>query len=79
MESIESNPPTMISPQLPPRPLVKAQPDGLGKSASRQEPAIVAASQNAKVVFPKGDHQIGDFVNVLIERVTTTSLIGVVV
>jgi tRNA-2-methylthio-N6-dimethylallyladenosine synthase len=35
--------------------------------------------QNSKVVFPKGDHKIGDFVNVLIERVTTTSLIGVVV
>jgi len=35
--------------------------------------------QNSKVVFPKGEHKIGDFVNVLIERVTTTSLIGVVV
>ncbi len=35
--------------------------------------------QNCKVVFPKGEHKIGDFVNVRIERVTTTSLIGVVV
>ncbi len=35
--------------------------------------------QNCKVVFPKGQHQIGDFVNVQVERVTTTSLIGVVV
>lgn len=32
--------------------------------------------QNIKVVFPKGDHRIGDFVNVLVERVTTTTLIG---
>jgi tRNA-2-methylthio-N6-dimethylallyladenosine synthase len=32
--------------------------------------------QNIKVVFPKGNHQIGDYVNVLIERVTTTTLIG---
>ncbi len=32
--------------------------------------------QNVKVVFPKGDHKIGDFVDVLVERVTTTTLIG---
>lgn len=32
--------------------------------------------QNIKVVFPKGDHKIGEFVDVLIERVTTTTLIG---
>lgn len=32
--------------------------------------------QNIKVVFPKGEHRIGDFVNVLVERVTTTTLIG---
>jgi len=32
--------------------------------------------QNVKVVFPKGDHNIGDFVDVLVERVTTTTLIG---
>ncbi len=32
--------------------------------------------QNVKVVFPKGEHQIGDFVDVLVERVTTTTLIG---
>ena len=35
--------------------------------------------QNSKVVFPKGHYKMGDFVNVLIERVTTTSLIGTVV
>lgn len=32
--------------------------------------------QNIKVVFPKGDHKIGDFVDVLIDRVTVTTLIG---
>jgi len=32
--------------------------------------------QNVKVVFPKGEHQIGDFVDVLVERVTITTLIG---
>jgi tRNA-2-methylthio-N6-dimethylallyladenosine synthase len=35
--------------------------------------------QNIKVVFPKEDYKIGDFVNVKIERVTTTTLIGKVV
>jgi len=33
--------------------------------------------QNIKVIFPKGNHQMGDYVNVKIERSTTTSLIGV--
>ncbi len=32
--------------------------------------------QNVKVVFPKETFSIGDFVDVLIERVTTTTLIG---
>jgi tRNA-2-methylthio-N6-dimethylallyladenosine synthase len=32
--------------------------------------------QNTKVVFPKGNHQIGDIVDVLVERVTPTTLIG---
>lgn len=35
--------------------------------------------QNIKVVFPKENYQIGDFVNVLIDRVTTTTLIGKVI
>jgi tRNA-2-methylthio-N6-dimethylallyladenosine synthase len=35
--------------------------------------------QNIKVVFPKEEYKIGDFVNVKIERVTTTTLIGKVV
>ena len=32
--------------------------------------------QNIKVIFPKDYYQMGDFVDVLIERSTTTSLIG---
>jgi tRNA-2-methylthio-N6-dimethylallyladenosine synthase len=32
--------------------------------------------QNIKVIFPKDHYQMGDFVDVLIERSTTTSLIG---
>lgn len=32
--------------------------------------------QNIKVVFPAGSYKIGDFVDVLVERVTTTTLIG---
>lgn len=32
--------------------------------------------QNIKVVFPKGDFRMGQFADVLIERVTTTTLIG---
>ena len=35
--------------------------------------------QNMKVIFPKENYQIGDFVNVIIEKVTTISLIGVAV
>jgi tRNA-2-methylthio-N6-dimethylallyladenosine synthase len=33
-------------------------------------------SQNAVVVFPKGDEAIGDFVNVYIENCTSATLIG---
>lgn len=32
--------------------------------------------QNIKVVFPKENYNIGDYVNVLVERVTTATLIG---
>lgn len=32
--------------------------------------------QNIKVVFPKGDHKIGEYVDVMVERVTVTTLIG---
>jgi len=32
--------------------------------------------QNIKVVFPKEHYQIGDYVDVRIERVTSTTLIG---
>jgi len=33
-------------------------------------------SQNAVVVFPKGDEQIGDFINIFIEDCTSATLIG---
>ncbi|MBI9040521.1 tRNA (N6-isopentenyl adenosine(37)-C2)-methylthiotransferase MiaB [Lutibacter sp.] len=33
-------------------------------------------SQNATVVFPKGDEQIGDFVNIYIEDCTSATLLG---
>ena len=33
-------------------------------------------SQSSVVIFPKGDEQIGDFVNVYIETSTTATLIG---
>lgn len=33
--------------------------------------------QNIKCIFPKGDYKMGDYVDVRIERSTTTSLIGV--
>lgn len=35
--------------------------------------------QNVTVIFPKGDAQLGQYVNVLIESSTTTSLIGKIV
>ena len=33
-------------------------------------------SQNAVVVFPKGDEQLGDFVNVFVENCTSATLLG---
>jgi len=33
-------------------------------------------SQNAMVIFPKGDEQIGDFVNILVEDCTSATLLG---
>ena len=33
--------------------------------------------QNIKCIFPKDNYKMGDYVDVLIERSTTTSLIGV--
>ena len=35
--------------------------------------------QNNKVVFPKGNAKVGEFVNVKIERCTTATLIGKIV
>ncbi len=33
-------------------------------------------SQNAMVIFPKGDEQIGDFVNIYVENCTSATLLG---
>lgn len=33
-------------------------------------------SQNAMVIFPKGDEQVGDFVNIFIENCTSATLLG---
>ncbi|WP_298367863.1 tRNA (N6-isopentenyl adenosine(37)-C2)-methylthiotransferase MiaB [uncultured Lutibacter sp.] len=33
-------------------------------------------SQNAVVIFPKGDEQVGDFINVLVENCTSATLLG---
>ena len=54
--------------------VVRVLADGLSKKSDQDLSG--RNDQNIKVVFPKGDHQIGDFVDVLIERVTVTTLIG---
>jgi tRNA-2-methylthio-N6-dimethylallyladenosine synthase len=33
-------------------------------------------SQNAMVIFPKGDEQVGDFVHILVEDCTSATLLG---
>lgn len=48
--------------------------DGLSKKSA--DDLSGRNDQNIKVVFPKGNHKLGDFVNILVERVTTTTLIG---
>ena len=54
--------------------VVRVLADGLSKKSDQDLSG--RNDENIKVVFPKGDHQIGDFVDVLIERVTVTTLIG---
>ncbi|MDI1233148.1 MAG: tRNA (N6-isopentenyl adenosine(37)-C2)-methylthiotransferase MiaB [bacterium] len=56
---------------------VRVLADGLSKKSDLD--LTGRNEQNAKVVFPKSTYNIGDFVDVLIERVTTTSLIGIAV
>lgn len=53
---------------------VRVLADGLSKKSDQD--LTGRSDNNCKVVFPKGNHNIGDFVDVLVERVTTTTLIG---
>lgn len=50
-----------------------------GFSKKSEEMLMGRNSQNMVVVFPKGNHKKGDYVNVLAERCTTSTLIGDVV
>jgi tRNA-2-methylthio-N6-dimethylallyladenosine synthase len=54
--------------------VVRVLADGLSKKSDQDLSG--RNDENIKVVFPKGQHNIGDFVDVLIERVTITTLIG---
>lgn len=50
-----------------------------GVSKKNKEELFGRNSQNTVVVFPKGDLKKGEYVDVLVERCTTTTLIGKVV
>ena len=50
-----------------------------GISKKSDEMMMGRNSQNAVVVFPKGDHQKGTYVDVLIDTCTSTTLIGSVI
>jgi tRNA-2-methylthio-N6-dimethylallyladenosine synthase len=50
-----------------------------GFSKKSQEMLQGRNAQNTVVVFPKGNHKPGDYVNVLAERCTTATLIGTVI
>ena len=54
--------------------VVRVLADGLSKKSDQDLSG--RNDENIKVVFPKDHHKIGDFVDVLIERVTVTTLIG---
>ena len=54
--------------------VVRVLTDGLSKKSDQDLSG--RNDENIKVVFPKDHHKIGDFVDVLIERVTVTTLIG---
>lgn len=47
-----------------------------GESKKSKEDWMGRTDQNIICVFPKGNYQKGDYVNVLIERSTTTTIIG---
>jgi tRNA-2-methylthio-N6-dimethylallyladenosine synthase len=50
-----------------------------GFSKKSEEMLMGRNSQNTVVVFPKGNHQKGDYVNVMVNRCTTSTLIGEVI
>jgi tRNA-2-methylthio-N6-dimethylallyladenosine synthase len=54
--------------------VVRVLADGLSKKSDQDLSG--RNDENIKVVFPKDHHKIGDFVDVLIERVTVTTLTG---
>lgn len=50
-----------------------------GFSKKSEEMLMGRNSQNSVVVFPKGDHKKGEYVNVYVDQCTTSTLIGKVV
>lgn len=54
--------------------VVRVLADGLSKKSDQDLSG--RNDQNIKVVFPRENYNIGDYVDVLVERVTTTTLIG---
>lgn len=57
--------------------IVNVLADGISKKSEND--LTGRNDQNMKVIFPKENYQIGDFVKVKIEKVTTISLIGVAI
>ena len=51
----------------------------IGSLKKSKEELYGRNSQNLVVVFPKGNHQPGDYVNVLADKCTGATLIGKVV
>jgi tRNA-2-methylthio-N6-dimethylallyladenosine synthase len=47
-----------------------------GRSKRSEDDLMGRCDENIVVIFPKEDHEPGNYVDVLIERSTTTSLIG---
>jgi tRNA-2-methylthio-N6-dimethylallyladenosine synthase len=47
-----------------------------GRSKRSSEQLFGRTSQNKVVVFPKGNHKVGDFVSVKISSSTSATLIG---
>ena len=50
-----------------------------GVSKKSEDMLMGRNSQNSVVVFPRGDHKKGEYVNVLVDQCTSSTLIGKVV